>query len=124
MYFPFYRTTNKKHVPEDLLTALGSPSGWGIRLWSLLLFTKADVIIETEAKNPIKMVKSRKVQSAKNFLYDPEQKKLSKNLMVLLVRGSEVAAKYIVERNGKVIFEVIPQSLDALTRLAITFNNN
>ncbi len=87
---------------------LEAPYGWVFNSDHLLLFTKADVITETEGEGPVKVVKSRKVRSVENFIYDPEQKKVIKEFEGAVSSWIGDGSKIIVEKDDKVMFEDIP----------------
>jgi|GEM_PF-2106137 len=79
------------------------PHGWVFNSGHFLLFTKSDVITETKGEGPVKVVKSRKVRSVKNFIYDPEQKEVVKEFEGAISSWVGDGSRIIVERDGKFV---------------------
>lgn len=86
---------------------LEAPYGWVFNSGHLLLFTKVDAIVETAGEGPVKAVKSIEVRSVKNFVYDPEQRKVVKEFEGAISSWIGDGSRIIVEKDDKVLFEDI-----------------
>lgn len=102
-----------KSIPKDLGELWSShdaeyPYGWVLNSGHLLLFIKTDVTTETEGEGPVKVVKSRKVRSVRNFIYDPEQRKVVKEFEGAVSSWIGDGSQIIVEKEDKIMLEGIP----------------
>ena len=102
-----YRTMDGRNVSDILPANLGTLSGWVFNSGHFLLYTKVDAIVETAGEGPVKAVKSRKVRSAMNFVYDPEQRKVVKEFEGVMSSWVGDGSRIIVEKDDKVLFEDI-----------------
>ncbi len=86
---------------------LDTPHSWVFNQGHYLLFTKAEVIIETKGEGPVKAIKSREVKDIRNFIYDPEQRRVIKEFEGSISSWIGDGSRIILEHKGEIIFEEI-----------------
>lgn len=84
------------------------PYGWVFNTGHFLLFIKTDVITKTVGEEPVKRIISQKVINEKNYIYDPEQRKVVKEFEGSISSWVGNGSQILVERDGKVILEGLP----------------